>query len=107
MSGYTLSINTRIATGQNIIHSWIEITKPDGAKEAWGFYPKESDVGNMIYGPGDVRPESPGATLRVTSGPIPITESEYLDLSQYVEQQKLGSDSNFGRALCTFDEIVI
>jgi len=89
MSGYTVSINTGIATGQNIIHSWIEITKPDGAKEAWGFYPQESDVGNMIYGPGDVRPESPGATPTATSGPIPITESQYRDLSQYIQQSDI------------------
>lgn len=57
MSGYTVEVRTGILTNDNTIHSWIHITKPDGAIEAYGFYPATDSLGNMISGPGVVKSE--------------------------------------------------
>jgi hypothetical protein len=89
MSGYNVQVNTGIVIGQYNIHTWIQINKPDGTSEAYGFYPKTDSLGNMIYGPGDVKPEPLGASPTGTSGPMPITESQYQELIQYIKQSDI------------------
>ena len=86
MSGYTVQVNVGIGTSQNNIHSWLQINKPDGTSESYGFYPATNNVGNAIYGPGEVRQESSGASPTATSGPMPMSESQYRELSQYIKQ---------------------
>ena len=41
MGGYTVEIRTGILTKQNKLHTWLQITHPDGTKEAWGFSPRK------------------------------------------------------------------
>jgi hypothetical protein len=47
MSGYTVEIRTAIGTNQNLMHTWLQITCPDGSQEAYGFYPETDSFGNI------------------------------------------------------------
>ena len=87
MSGYSVQVNTGIGSGQYNVHTWIQINKPDGSSDAYGFYPAQSNVGNMIYGPGNVRSEPAGASPTATSGPMPITESQYQSHKEYIQRR--------------------
>ena len=85
MSGYTVEVRTAILTGGHQIHAWLQITHPDGTKEAWGFYPETDNLGNFIYGPGDVRAETVGSDFSSTSGPLQMTEQQFLSLSSNIK----------------------
>lgn len=58
MSSYTVEVRTAILEDSHDLHTWLYIIKPDGSKEAWGFYPKTDSLGNIIYGDGEVRSET-------------------------------------------------
>lgn len=48
MSGYAVEVHTGILTGEHNLHTWLNITKPDGGTEAWGFYPKTDSAGERL-----------------------------------------------------------
>lgn len=80
MSGYTVEVRTGILAGGYDLHTWLHITKPDGTAEAWGLHPATDSLGNIIKGPGDVRPENIGSRYTATSGPLPMSQDEYSTL---------------------------
>jgi hypothetical protein len=84
MSGYTVEVRTGILTGEHVLHTWLVITHPDGTKEAWGFHPATDSAGNILYGPGDVRPENPEAPSTATSGPLDLTQEQYESLMDHI-----------------------
>ncbi len=89
MSGYSVQVNVGVATGQYNVHTWLQINSPGGGMEAYGFYPAENSLGNIIYGPGDVRVEPPGGVPSASSGEIAITESQYEALKEYIEKSDI------------------
>jgi hypothetical protein len=84
MSGYTVEVRTGILTGDHNLHTWLHLTRPDGSTEAWGFYPATDSAGNVLYGPGDVKPENPRSRYTATSGPISLTEAQYQSLISHI-----------------------
>lgn len=84
MSGYTAEVRTGILTGDHNLHTWLHLTRPDGSTEAWGFYPATDSAGNVLYGPGDVKPENPDSPYTATSGPISLTEAQYQSLKSNI-----------------------
>jgi len=85
MSGYSVEVCVGINTNENIIHTWLNITHPDGSKEAWGFHPAE----NMIYGKGEVQKEDPYKESSASSGQLPISVDEYNKLEGYINRTRL------------------
>jgi hypothetical protein len=86
---YTVEVRTGILTESTNLHTWLHITKPDGTSEAWGFYPETDSFGNIIYGAGDVRQESPtsDADYTATSGPLYLTDYQYQALMDHIAAQ--------------------
>jgi len=89
MSGYTAEVRTGVLNGSHNLHTWLHITHPNGSVEAWGFYPSQDSFGNIIYGPGDVRPESviSSSEYTSTSGPLSLTQDQYNSLVSNIAAQ--------------------
>jgi hypothetical protein len=86
MGGYTVEIRTGIGTDRNTLHTWLQITRPDGTKEAWGFHPRTDNLGNILYGPGEVRQEDTMKPYTATSGPLSITSDQYNQLMANISE---------------------
>lgn len=84
MSTFTIEIQTAIATDDHSLHTWIHITRPDGTKEAWGLYPKEDGIGNIIYGEGEVRFESTEKKYTSSTGPIEMNRDQFMGFREYL-----------------------
>ncbi len=54
---YSVEVKAGVLIGETVLHTWLEITQPDGSKVTYGFRPKEETFSNMISGPGVVGPE--------------------------------------------------
>ena len=77
---YTVEVKVGLLSDNVTIHTWLEVTHPDGHTESWGFYPAET--GNL-NGDGVVKSDI-GKESNVGSGPMPMTQEQYDALNDYI-----------------------